>query len=361
MARAPRGEDAVVSTRPPGFGDVASAGVPRCWLVTADGCLSATVRALWSGEGGAASGRPMDWRVFDNGRAVLEQFFLDPPDLLLVSATLPDMSGVSLIQLVKGENVYRQVATLLCLDAPGVAGVEWSSIDADDFMVLPAQAAPRTEGDVACAPLPPPLATELRARVDLALTRAGRALDASPLTKLPGNTSIIKYIQGLIDRRVDFALAYADLDNFKAFNDKYGFSRGDEVLMLTARLIATTAREVRGQPAFVGHVGGDDYVFVTPVDEAEDACRRVVGAFDAIVPGFYDAEDRERGAIVAHDRQGQVRSFPLMAVSIAVVCNRPSAGFSLAHYGEASYRASQVKKLAKDRTGSCYVFDRRQT
>lgn len=355
MAHDPRGGDAVVSTRPLGFGDAASAGVPRCWLVTADGCLAATVRALWPGEGGAASGRPMDWRVFDNGRAVLEQFFLDPPDLLLVSAALPDMSGVSLIQLVKGENVYRQVATLLCLEAPDMAGVDWQGVEADDFMVLPA--AP-TDG---CTPLPQPLSTELRARIDLALTRAGRALDASPLTKLPGNTSIIKFIQGLIDRRVDFALSYADLDNFKAFNDKYGFSRGDEVLMLTARLLATTVREVRGQPSFVGHVGGDDYVFVTPVDEAEDACRRVVGAFDAIVPGFYDADDRERGAIVAHDRQGQVRSFPLMAVSIAVVCNRPGAGFSLAHYGEASYRASQVKKLAKDRTGSCYVFDRRQT
>ncbi|MGJ3522387.1 diguanylate cyclase [Nitratidesulfovibrio sp. D1] len=352
-----------MSTRPLGFGEAAAAGVPRCWLVTADGCLAATVRALWPADGGSPAmpgitPRPMDWRVFDNGRAVLEQFFLDPPDLLLVSAALPDMSGVSLIQLVKGENVYRQVATLLALnvtDAPGVAGVDWQGVEADDFMVLPAVP------DAGRAPLPLPLATELRARVELALARAGRALDASPLTKLPGNTSIIKFIQGLIDRRMDFALAYADLDNFKAFNDKYGFSRGDEVLMLTARLLATTVREVRGQPAFVGHVGGDDYVFVTPVDQAEDACRRVVGAFDAIVPGFYDADDRARGAIVAHDRQGQVRTFPLMAVSIAVVCNRPAAGFALAHYGEASYRASQVKKLAKDRTGSCYVFDRRQS
>ncbi len=352
-----------MSTRPLGFGDAAAAAVPRCWLVTADGCLAATVRALWSGEGDAAGqrpapARPMDWRVFDNGRAVLEQFFLDPPDLLLVSAALPDMSGVSLIQLVKGENVYRQVATVLAMDVPGVAGMDWQGVEADDFMVLPATPAP-AEG-MGCMPLPPPLATELSARIELALTRAGRALDASPLTRLPGNTSIIKFIQGLIDRRMDFALAYADLDNFKAFNDKYGFSRGDEVLMLTARLLATTVREVRGQPAFVGHVGGDDFVFVTPVDEAEDACRRVVGSFDAIVPGFYDADDRTRGAIVAHDRQGQVRSFPLMAVSIAVVCNRPGAGLSLAHYGEASYRASQVKKLAKDRTGSCYVFDRRQ-
>ncbi|MDR3044462.1 MAG: diguanylate cyclase [Desulfovibrio sp.] len=356
-----------MSTRPLGFGDATAAGVPRCWLVTADGCLAATVRALWAADGGPegqrpAPARPMDWRVFDNGRAVLEQFFLDPPDLLLVSAALPDMSGISLIQLVKGENVYRQVATLLALNAQDVGEVDWPSVEADDFMVLPVvpvQGADAADG-ANCTPLPPLLTTELAARIELALTRAGRALDASPLTRLPGNTSIIKFIQGLIERRMDFALAYADLDNFKAFNDKYGFSRGDEVLMLTARLLATTVREVRGQPAFVGHVGGDDFVFVTPVDEAEDACRRVVGAFDAIVPGFYDADDRERGAIVAHDRQGQMRTFPLMAISIAVVCNRPGAGLSLAHYGEASYRASQVKKLAKDRTGSCYVFDRRQ-
>ena len=274
------------------------------------------------------------------GRGAIEHLFNDPPDLLVVDQKLPDMPGLDVVAMVKSENVYRQLPVALVMDDADLAtDVDWTVAEVDELLTRPLT-----------APM-------LRARISLALARASRSMDANPLTKLPGNTSIIGRIQDLIDRREDFALAYADLDYFKSFNDKYGFSRGDEVLMMTARIIVNTVRAVGGPKAFVGHVGGDDFVFILTPDRVEDACKAVVRSFDDIVPHFYDAEDRERGFIHSVDREGNHRTFPLMALSIAVVFNR---GGRLKHYGEASQTAMNLTKKAKENPKSCYVLDQRQ-
>ena len=127
--------------------------------------------------------------------------------------------------------------------------------------------------------------------------------------------------------------------------------------MMTARIIVNTVRAVGGPKAFVGHVGGDDFVFILTPDRVEDACKAVVRSFDDIVPHFYDAEDRERGFIHSVDREGNHRTFPLMALSIAVVFNHNGR---LKHYGEASQTAMNLKKKAKENPKSCYVLDQRQ-
>ncbi len=315
----------------------------RAFLVSPDDAFVQQILALW--DSGAVR-----WSVFASAAPAVEQLFSDPPDLLVADAFLPDMPGETLVSLVKSENVYRQVPVVLRLPAgaladspssgPGGTGVDWPATDIDDFL------------------LPPFNAMEYRARVELALTRMRRSLDANPLTRLPGNATIIQYIKENIDKQRDFALGYADLDNFKAFNDTYGFARGDEALMMTARIIVNTVRAVAGPLAFVGHVGGDDFVFGVPLDAAEAVCQRLVASFDAIVPSFYDAQDRECGGIQSVDRQGCPQRFPLMAISIAVVCNRNG---SLKHYAAASAIASQLKKKAKESPRSVYVIDRRGT
>ena len=278
--------------------------------------------------------------VLSQGRGAVETLFTDPPDMLVVDAALADIPGASLVTMVKSENVYRQLPVALIMDEAALASdIDWCAVEVDELLTRPLTSA------------------MLRARVTLALARATRSLDANPLTKLPGNTSIIGRIQDLIDRRQDFALAYADLDYFKSFNDKYGFSRGDEVLMMTARIIVNTVRSVGGPTAFVGHVGGDDFVFILDIDRVEQACRTVVASFDGIVPHFYDADDRDRGFIQSVDREGNRRSFPLMAISIAVVFNRDGR---LKHFGEASQTAMTLKKKAKENPKSCYVLDKRQ-
>lgn len=306
----------------------------RAFLLSPDPELADLLRRSWPGE-------VMAFTVFERGRVAIERLFTDPPDLLVVDNRLEDIGGAEVAALVKSENVYRQLPVILCLDRADLDRPwDWAEVEVDDLLVRPLSA------------------EEARARINLTMFRAMRALDANPLTKLPGNTSIIQRIQGLIDAGEDFALAYCDLDYFKSFNDKYGFSRGDEVLMMTARIIVNTIKAFAGVRSFVGHVGGDDFVFIMPPDVVEEACRRVVQGFDSIVPHFYDPEDRKRGSIVSVDRQGETRTFPLMAVSIAVVFS--TARHRLSHAGEASSVAMGLKKKAKENPKSCYVLDQRE-
>ncbi|HCF04752.1 MAG: diguanylate cyclase response regulator [Desulfomicrobiaceae bacterium] len=302
------------------------------FLLSAEEALVQLVLGAWSED-------QVRWTVFARGRAALEELLTAPPDLVLVDEHLPDMSGLELVQLIKNENVYRQIPVVVAFrGVESLVGRDIAALEADDFLVQPLGA------------------EETRARILLAYSRAARELDANPLTKLPGNTSIIHRIQDLIDRREDFALAYVDLDYFKAFNDKYGFARGDEVLLMAARVLVNSVRGLVRGPHFVGHVGGDDFVFIVPEADVEGVCQRIIAHFDAIVPSFYDPDDRERGAILSVDRQGRPQEFPIMAVSIAVVFNRAGR---LKHFGEASARAMELKKMAKKDPKSSYVLDQR--
>lgn len=303
------------------------------YLLTPDKSLVEMLQKLWSPD-------VLEFTVFDRGSRAIEHLFNEPPDLLVVDNRLEDISGREVANLVKSENVYRQLPVVMCVDPIDVEEPwNWNQVEVDDFLVRPFNP------------------SEVRDRINLTLCRAMRALDANPLSKLPGNTSIIQRIQQLIDNGDDFALAYGDLDYFKSYNDKYGFSRGDEVLMMSARLIVNTIKSYQRVQSFVGHVGGDDFVFILPPEKVEDACKRIIAAFDDIVPHFYDPEDRKRGNITSVDREGNTKIFPLMAISIAVVVNTNKR---IKHYGEVSSIAMDLKKKAKENPKSCYVIDRRK-
>lgn len=303
------------------------------FLLSPDKHLAEMLQALWSPE-------VLEFRVFEHGSRAIEYIFNEPPDLLVVDNRLSDISGKEIANLVKSENVYRQLPVVMCVDPVDVEEPwNWNQVEVDDFLVRPFNP------------------SEVRDRINLSLCRAMRALDANPLSKLPGNTSIIQRIQQLIDGGDTFALAYCDLDYFKSYNDKYGFSRGDEVLMMTARLIVNTIRSYQGVQSFVGHVGGDDFVFILPPEKVEDACKRIIKAFDDIIPHFYDPDDRKRGNITSVDREGTTKVFPLMTISLAVVLNENGR---ISHYGEVSSIAMGLKKKAKEEPKSNYVIDRRK-
>ena len=147
-------------------------------------------------------------------------------------------------------------------------------------------------------------------RVDLCFARCDRMVELNPLTRLPGNISINRQIQCRLDRGIPFALAYADLDHFKPFNDKYGFSRGDEVIKITGRLMLNIVRNTSLPNIFVGHVGGDDFVCMMDPSLIEEACQDVIDAFDHIVPSFYDPEDRESGNIQSQNGRVTTGNIP---------------------------------------------------
>lgn len=176
---------------------------------------------------------------------------------------------------------------------------------------------------------------------------------ANPLTQLPGNVPINEYIQDLLKTDQEFAVAYCDLDHFKPFNDSYGYARGDDVIVALAKVLTEC---INPESDFVGHVGGDDFIVIFTSSDWEARCHEVLDRFSQAAPWFYDAADRTSGRFEATDRRGVITSYPLLSLSIGVVC--ASAGGFHSHY-EVATLASEVKKEAKKIDGDSLFIDRR--
>ncbi len=183
-------------------------------------------------------------------------------------------------------------------------------------------------------------------------------LDASPLTRLPGGIAIENVIKKRLEGRQKLAICTFDLDNFKAFNDRYGYAHGSEVIKETARIIEESARSKGGQDDFTGHIGGDDFVVVTIPDRMRPICEEVIARFDRRIPEFYDQADRKTGYILGKTRQGVEMKFPIMTISIAIVTNERRV---LSGPIEASEIAAELKDYAKTMPKSVFVIDKRRS
>lgn len=182
-------------------------------------------------------------------------------------------------------------------------------------------------------------------------------LDMSPLTRLPGGLAIENILKKRLNAAMPIAFCLIDMDNFKAYNDRYGYARGSEVIKATAQIIESVVVEHGTYEDFIGHIGGDDFVVVSTPDRYAKICSAIIETFDKAIPEFYDAEDRKQGYITGKTRQGQAITFPIMAVSIAVVTNRHRALTDPAEVGEI---AAELKEYAKSLPGSIYVVDKRR-
>jgi len=274
-----------------------------------------------------------------NGRQLMEIIYSDPPHCLVMEHGLSGTEGDTLLAELKADNVYGHLPVVLTIPETLLEkGIDWTQTAADDYVVKPFTM------------------TELVSRVKLSIARSLRDVNANPLTGLPGNVSIMREAERQLASGAPFALAYVDVDNFKAFNDKYGFSRGDEVLRMTSRILVNAIRALESPTTYVGHVGGDDFVFLAPSHSAAMACRRIIEDFDQIVPNFYDESDRREGCIHSVDRKGTPQRFALMSLSIAVV---DTAHIHVDHIGQLSARAAEVKHYAKQLEGSNFIIDRR--
>lgn len=177
-----------------------------------------------------------------------------------------------------------------------------------------------------------------------------RAENANPLTKLPGNNVIHEEIEKRIKECAKFVVVYADLDNFKAFNDKYGIGAGDEAIKLTAKIMQES------QPEFLGHEGGDDFVILTTPEKSEAVTNYILTEFDKKIRGLYSKEDLDKGFIISKARDGSIVQFPIMSISLAGVTN---AYKPLTSYAEVTNICADVKKKAKAMPGSTFVLDKR--
>jgi diguanylate cyclase (GGDEF)-like protein len=183
-----------------------------------------------------------------------------------------------------------------------------------------------------------------------------RAENANPLTKLPGNIVIHEQIERRIREQEKFTVIYCDLDNFKAFNDKYGIGEGDKAIKLTAEIFKEALAQNGGPGDFLGHEGGDDFLLITSVDKAEGIAGFIISEFDKRVRLLYAEEDLKQGFIIAHGRDGAIKKFPLMTISLAGVSNmvRP-----ISSYAQVTNTAAELKKKAKAVESSVYVEDKR--
>ena len=184
-----------------------------------------------------------------------------------------------------------------------------------------------------------------------------RAENANPLTKLPGNVMIQEEVEKRISAGEKFMVIYCDLDNFKAFNDKYGVHKGDDAITLTGNIFKEAVKKEGQSQDFIGHEGGDDFLLVTVPERAQKIADYITSEFDKRVRQFYDREDLDRGHIVAHARDGSIKQFPIMTISLAGITNEVHP---IKTYSEVTNIAAGVKKVAKKQEGSCFVIDKRK-
>jgi diguanylate cyclase (GGDEF)-like protein len=184
-----------------------------------------------------------------------------------------------------------------------------------------------------------------------------RAENANPLTKLPGNIVIHEEIEKKIADKTKFMVIYCDLDNFKAFNDKYGIGKGDEAIKITADVFKDAMGRFGNPNDFLGHEGGDDFILLTSPDKAQSITNHIIQEFDKRIRSLYSKEDAAQGYIIAHARDNSIKQFPIMTISLAGVTNETR---SILNYGEVTNIAAEVKKKAKAIEGSIFVIDKRQ-
>jgi diguanylate cyclase (GGDEF)-like protein len=275
-----------------------------------------------------------------DGKEALEICKNEKPDIVVLDVMMPDLDGLEVCLRLRGEALTSHIPIIL-LTAKGMLEdkIKGMETGADDYLTKPFD----------------PL--ELEARISMHLRRSIRDGEASPLTGLPGNRAIEEVIESRINAGLKFAVCYIDLDDFKAYNDRYGFLAGSEVIKLTTKALLDALEKHGTKDDFVGHIGGDDFIVVTEMERAPLVSQEIIKLFDERIPSQYEPEDRDRGYIISTDRQGKINNFSIMTISIAVVHNTYR---NIEHPGKVAQIAAELKKYAKDMQGSNLVFDRRR-
>jgi len=172
--------------------------------------------------------------------------------------------------------------------------------------------------------------------------------------------AVRRLIEAEIGRRLAlgdyFAVCYADLDHFKEFNDRYSYNEGDRVIRILAKLLHDVVKGTCGEDGFIGHIGGDDFIFIIPYNAIPSVCGEIVATFDLLAPYQYSEQDRRAGYFFGKDRRGHLDRVPLMTLSIGVVTNLRR---TLTSARQASQLATEMKTYAKSLPGSVYTVDRR--
>jgi diguanylate cyclase (GGDEF)-like protein len=264
------------------------------------------------------------------------------PDIVLLDLMMPYMDGYEVAKRIRNhQNPTIANVPIIILTAKGETEDKLRGFEAgaDDYITKPF--GPQ----------------ELLARVRAKIRRVEVDSSLSPLTRLPGNLAIEAELRRRIESNESFAVIYLDLDNFKAFNDVYGFTHGDEAIQLLARAAVDAVRRRGTINDFVGHIGGDDFIVVTDNERAEEIAKEIIAEFDRDIRNLYSAKDLRSGFIETRDRRGALNRFPIMTLSMAIVSNDRG---QLSNYAQVGEAAAELKRYAKSIAGSVYVKDKRR-
>lgn len=288
-----------------------------------------------------SSDDPYEVLLAGSGPEALEIARSEIPDLVLLDLMMPEMDGIEVcVQLRASRSTYLIPVIMLTASALHDHRLEALRTGVDDYLSKPFDP------------------EELEVRIQSLIRRIRLSRASNPLTGLPGNLAIEHELNQRLARGEKLACAYLDIDNFKAFNDYYGFEKGDECIRLVAEVLIE-AVEATGQASdFLGHIGGDDFILVTVSERVENVLDYVTEVFDRKVRELYTAEDRERGWIEVLNRQKESTKYPLTSLSIGVSTNDRR---DISNALEVSEIATELKKAAKSRSPgkSNYIVDRR--
>lgn len=282
------------------------------------------------------------YRVLEakDGQQALEMAIQTLPDLLLLDVMMPFRNGYEVCRELRTAYATRHIPIImLTAKAETQDKLEGLGGGANDYVTKPWEA------------------RELMLRVRNVLEWSRQQRSASPLTGLPGNLTINEEITRRLESRVPFAMLQVDVDYFKAFNDHYGYARGDQAIRRLADILVAAAREAGVNQSFVGHIGGDDFVVLTSCDAAEGIGEGIVEAFNKAALGLYDEEDRSRGHVDVLNRRHVVERFPLMSLTIAMVS---TDRVPVTHLAQLIDIAQELKAHGKGIPGSVVVGERRR-
>ncbi len=275
-----------------------------------------------------------------DGQEALDKAKQESPDLILLDHQMPKMTGRQVCAILRGDVLLSHTPILLVTGKgeleDKVKGIESG---ADDYIVKPFEP------------------EELLARVKMVLRRTEMDMSANPLTRLPGNITIQRVIKERLVQGTSLAVCYADLDRFKPFNDRYGFEKGDEVIQETARILVESIQKCGSRGDFVGHIGGDDFIFLTTAEKIETVCQDVIAEFDKRIQRFFPLTDVKRRYFIGKDRAGVKGKIPILSISLCAVTNRERP---LKHMAQIASISAELKEYAKRVRGSCYIIDRRK-
>jgi diguanylate cyclase (GGDEF)-like protein len=285
-------------------------------------------------------------RVADSGEAALAEIRRRRPDLVILDIAMPGMDGPTVCREIKGSPRTSSIPIIMLTRRNDMySKVQSLQCGANDYLTKPYHR------------------DELQLRVKNALDLRDQLRDTNPLTRLPGNSEIERQLRQRVSAAESFAYMFIDIDNFKAFNDLYGHSRGDRLILGTAEILSRVIEELGGETDFLGHVGGDDFVILCDASRANVIGEAIALRFDGMIGEHLDPRERERGFLEVPGRTGTVEQHRITSITVAVV-STPDQAFS--HAGDVSARAAEVKRHAKAQArrgerkeGSFVVWERR--